>query len=200
MGEHGKCYFHGGASTGPDEPATDHLEGNDHAAGNPGGAPPELNTNAATHGAACDWRKVDARIRGDAKAFVDRLYESNLRRATVTAGHLDATRRRALARELAVSHLLWRRAAADSFERGMVLTETVEYTTPEGETETFENTKLNPAMTVQFGHSSRQFAIWDELEIHDHDTIRLYELLNGPVSEIDVAEWDGAPSDSPNDL
>jgi hypothetical protein len=200
MGEHGKCYFHGGASTGPDEPATDHLEDNDHAAGNSGGGPPELNTNAATHGAACDWRKVDARIEGDAKAYVDRLYESYLQRATVTAGHLDAVRQRALARELAVSNLLWHRATIDTFKRGMVLTETVEYTTPDGETETFENAKLNPAQTVQFAHSSRQLAIRDELGINDHVTLRLYELLNGPISEIDVAEWDAAPSDLPNDL
>lgn len=55
-GPHGKCYFHGGASTGPDDPSV--LEGNDHAEGNSGGGPPELNANAVKHGAFGDLDKL----------------------------------------------------------------------------------------------------------------------------------------------
>ena len=79
----GRCRLHGGASTGSTDPSV--HEGNDHAAGNPGGAPPELNMNASTHGADCDWRKLDARLEGAAREKVDNIYEDTLKRARVTA-------------------------------------------------------------------------------------------------------------------
>lgn len=79
VGSHGKCDKHGGASTGPRDPAL--LEGNDHAAGNTGGGPPPLNTNAQTHGAWNDPLKEYRRLDGDAKRLVDPLADEAIDRS-----------------------------------------------------------------------------------------------------------------------
>jgi len=70
----GRCRLHGGASTGPDEPATEHLEGNDHAVDNDGGAP-EGNANARIHGGFSDWRKAYDRFDEDTREMIDDVEE-----------------------------------------------------------------------------------------------------------------------------
>jgi hypothetical protein len=55
-----RCKFHGGLSSGPDD--TSLLEGNDHAEGNPGGRPPDANSNVVIHGGFSDWETAYERL------------------------------------------------------------------------------------------------------------------------------------------
>jgi hypothetical protein len=59
-GAHGKCRFHGGASPGPRDPSP--LEGNDHAAGNPGGGAPDGNTKVLRSGAFVPLERIPDRL------------------------------------------------------------------------------------------------------------------------------------------
>ena len=68
-----RCRLHGGASTGPSD--TSALEGNDHAAGNDGGAP-DPGANREEHGLTADREKWFERHRGDVEATVRTLVAS----------------------------------------------------------------------------------------------------------------------------
>jgi|GEM_PF-6944946 len=103
-----RCRFHGGASTGPSDTA--YLEGNDHAAGNPGGGAPELNTNAEDSGAYADWRKVYERLAPAAREEVEEIAEAALSRAREHAPDVDDAERQELALEYAVLARLLDRA------------------------------------------------------------------------------------------
>jgi hypothetical protein len=137
----GRCRLHGGASTGPDEPATEHLEGNDYAAGNDGG-PPVGNTNAQIHGGFGDWRQVYDRLEGDERELVERLERDHLEVAAEHAPDVSASRRERLCREKATLVVMARRASADVWcdpdgsgpGRGLVVERTV--TTDAGDTVT----------------------------------------------------------------
>jgi hypothetical protein len=70
----GRCRLHGGKSTGPD--TDEHLEDNDHAAGNSGGSPPKRNGNAETHGLTADRETWFERHREEVEPLVRTLAES----------------------------------------------------------------------------------------------------------------------------
>lgn len=73
----GRCRLHGGASTGPDDPPTEHLKNNNHATGNDGGA--EVgNGRAESHGLTADRRKWFDRHREEVKEWVRILVASYL--------------------------------------------------------------------------------------------------------------------------
>lgn len=126
----GRCRLHGGASTGPHD--TSHLEDNDHAVGNDGGAP-LLNRNAEIHGAFGDLDKLDQRLGGDALDYVDQLETSTLKASREARPSLGEDRRERLAREYALLHYQWHQASADTFDRGMGLRREETYDTPDGE-------------------------------------------------------------------
>ena len=68
INETGRCRLHGGAGGAP--------RGNRNAAGNAGGGAPALNRNAWKHGAFADIEKIDARLEGSAREYVDPLTSS----------------------------------------------------------------------------------------------------------------------------
>lgn len=158
-GAHGKCRFHGGASTGPSN--TSALKGNQHAAGNSGGGAPQGNTNAEKSGAWSDWEKVYERLDDDAREYVDRIADDAIETAREYAPDVDEDRRERLAREYATLHILWNRAAVDTFERGMTLTET--YDLSDGGTVTVP--KVNPTLRRGLDISGRQRMIAKELRL-----------------------------------
>ena len=163
MGAHGKCYYHGGASAGPTDPSL--LEGNDHAVGNPGGGPPELNLNAATaHGAFSSLDKLEARLSGDALHLVAILHWDAVRLSREHAPDVDEAYRRELAREYALLFFQEELATVDFFERGVGLEreETVEIG---GEAVTFTTHVENPTIARSSALSARQHRIGDELRL-----------------------------------
>jgi hypothetical protein len=107
-----RCKYHGGSSTGPDD--TTHLEDNDFAKDNDGGAP-ERNSNAVIHGGFSEWRTAYERFQADADARerIEKLERSYLETAREHADDLDDDRRKELARELATRRLLKQRAQED---------------------------------------------------------------------------------------
>jgi len=154
----GRCKFHGGASTGPDN--TEYLEGNDFAEDNSGGGAPEGNTNARIHGGFSDWRKAYGRFEGDTKAYVDRLIADMRETAREHAPEIDADRRERLLKEKATLSILWRRASADTFgtpddsgsgPRGVVIEEQQEING-----ECYTVAKANPAWDATFAISARR--------------------------------------------
>lgn len=163
----GRCRFHGGASTGPDEPATDHLEDNDHAAGNDGGAP-EGNANAAVHHGFADWEKAYARLDDDDREYVDGLAADMRETAAEHAPDVDPDQRAELTREHATLSVLYRRAAADTFGdpdgsgpgRGFVLEDERDV-----DGETVAVSKANPAFRAGFGIRRRQREIAEKLRL-----------------------------------
>jgi len=164
----GRCRFHGGASTGPDEPATDHLEDNDHAVDNDGGAP-EGNANAEIHGGFADWEKAYERFDDETRAYVDRIAADWRETAAEHAPDVDADRRAELSREHATLSILHRRTSADTWVdpdgsgpgRGFILEEKREIG---GETYTVE--KANPALRAGASLSRRQREIAEELRLY----------------------------------
>jgi hypothetical protein len=107
-----RCKFHGGLSSGPDD--TSHLEDNDFAKDNDGGAPAN-NDNAAIHGGFSDWRTAYERFRKDpaARQRIETLVSAYLHTAQEHATDVDLDRRKELARELATRRLLKQRAQED---------------------------------------------------------------------------------------
>lgn len=163
----GRCRFHGGASTEPDE--TDYLEENDFAEGNAGGGPPELNTNAEIHGGFGDWEKAYERFDADTRAYVHKLIECMRDEAKEHAADVDANRRERLLKEKTTLSILWKRAAADMLgtpgdsikgARGLVIEEEREY---DGETDTVR--KVNPADDAIHANQNRQREIAKELQL-----------------------------------
>lgn len=97
-----RCPNHGGKSSGPADSSL--LKGNTHAARNDGGAPTG-NTNAWRHGGFADLDKLDGRLEGGAREWVDRRdrrTEEILDIAEETAADRGPDRRRRLAREWAL--------------------------------------------------------------------------------------------------
>lgn len=160
----GRCRLHGGASTGPRDPSK--LEGNNHAAGNPGGGAPVLNMNAWIHGAFSDLDKLDERLEGDAREETDELCECVLERSRDARPSLSEERRETLAEEYALSFYQWHLAAADTFERGFSITREEAFETPDGEV-TVERERINPTVTHGLRLSHRQLRIGEVLGLWD---------------------------------
>jgi len=112
-----RCKFHGGLSSGPDD--TTHLEDNDFAKDNDGGAP-EGNSNAAIHGGFSDWEAAYERFQADpdARERIEMLESDYIETAREHTDDLDDDRRERLARELATRRLLKQRAQADVWSDG----------------------------------------------------------------------------------
>lgn len=162
-----RCHLHGGASTGPRD--TSHLEENDHAAGNPGGAPPELNTNAQIHDGFADWETAYERFDESTRGHVDRIAADIRETAAEYAPDVDAERRAELAREKATLSVLETRATADVIctrgdsapGRGFIVEREIEG--DDGETVT--KRVANPALSAQVALSRRQREIAEELRL-----------------------------------
>ena len=158
----GRCRLHGGAGGAP--------KGNRNAVGNAGGGAPELNRNAWKHGAFADIEKIDARLEGDAREYVDTLAESLLERAAETVPGMAAERRRALAREAAL--LMYQGMIADgdiaspeNGGRGLAWERERTIELADGETVTYTETVVNPAWRQTIRLTDRQDRIWDELQL-----------------------------------
>jgi hypothetical protein len=164
--DEGRCRAHGGASTGPKD--TSHLQGNDYAAGNPGGGAPEGNANAEIHGGFSDWRKAYDRFDEDAREHVEVLAAELREQAAETAPEVPAPRRDELTREKAtlmileqqVSDDVWCNLDGSGDGRGLVVEKTVERN---GETVTVQGT--NPAVRAETSLSRRQREIAEELQL-----------------------------------
>jgi len=167
----GRCRFHGGASTGPDDPATEHLDGNDHAVDNDGGAP-ELNANAEIHGGFSDWRKAYRRFDEETREYVDRIAADWIEEAAEHAPDVGAEERAELASEHATLSMMKQRASADAWcdpdgdgpARGFVVERDVEI-----DGDTYTVTKANPALRAEHTLRRRQREI--------AETLRLYPRL-----------------------
>jgi hypothetical protein len=154
-----RCKFHGGLSSGPDD--TTHLENNDFAKDNDGGAPVN-NDNAAIHGGFSDWRTAYERFQADADARerIEMLVSAYLDTAREHADGLDDDRREELARELATRRLLKQRAQediwsdGDSDARGLILED------GDGRGRT-----VNPAHDAAHRHSRRTREIAEKLSL-----------------------------------
>jgi hypothetical protein len=173
VGAHGKCDKHGGASTGPADPTM--LKDNDHAEGNPGGGPPEGNTNAMTYGAWCDWRKQYERLDRAAKAHVNTLIEAVIESSKT---EIDGETREEKARELAMCYQLVDNARVQVFEEGWGVESEVQY----GD-ETVTTIKPNPAITAERRHKRRKRKLQRELRTYSSPDGRPWTERSGSQSE-----------------
>jgi len=161
-----RCKFHGGASTGPEDKS--HLVENDFAEENPGGGPPEGNTNAKSHGAFCDWQKAYERFDKRTKDYVNTLRADMRETAKEHAPNVNPARRETLLKEKATLAVMQRRASMDVWGdldgsgpgRGLVIEKDIEH---DGKTYTTE--KMNPAIEATTVLSSRQRKIAKELRL-----------------------------------
>ena len=158
----GRCRLHGGAGGAP--------KGNRNAVGNAGGGAPALNQNSWKHGAFADIEKIDARLEGSAREYVDTLAESLLERAAETVPEMAAGHRRALAREAALLMYQTMLANADLIAsenggRGFAWDRERTIETSDGETVTYTETVVNPAWRQTIRLTARQDRIWDELQL-----------------------------------
>jgi len=152
----GRCKFHGGSSTGPED--TSHLEDNDFAEDNPGGGPPINNSNAEVHGGWSDPDKFYERLDEDRKEYVDELTESYVKESKADLPE-DEIRKKA--RRLATYHIQYLETAGDTFERGWMLEEEIEY---EGETYTVQ--KVNPSLKAGHRINSKDMKLMRELRVY----------------------------------
>jgi hypothetical protein len=129
-----------------------------------------LNQNSWKHGAFADIEKIDARLEGNAREYVDTLTESLLDRAAETVPEMAPDRRRALAREAAL--LMYQKAIADgdliASENGgrgfgWEREHTIELDT--GETVTYTEPVANPVWRQSIRLGDREHRIWDELQL-----------------------------------
>jgi len=162
-----RCKLHGGASTGPKD--TEYLENNDFAEGNPGGRPPEGNTNAAVHHGFASWEKAYERFEGDTREFVERMIADMRETAKEHAPEVDKDRRERLLKEKATLSILYRRASCDTVpnaegSRGFIIEDTTEI-----DGETYTRKKPNPALEATLQHSARQREIANELSLWPQD-------------------------------
>jgi hypothetical protein len=161
-----RCKYHGGLSSGPDD--TSHLEDNDFAKDNDGGAP-EGNSNAVIHGGFSEWRTAYERFQSepDARERIEKLERSYLETATEHADDLDDDRRERLARELATRRLLKQRAQEDVWSDGTD-TDTDTDTDARGlllEDDTGRGRTVNPAHNAAHQHKQRTREIAKELSL-----------------------------------
>lgn len=163
----GRCRFHGGQSTGPDD--TSHLDDNDYAEGNAGGGAPEGNANARIHGGFADWKTAYERFDEETTAYVDRLRDSWREVAEEHApDKYDAAEIDRLVTEKVTLSVLESQASADVWcsldgdgpGRGLVVEKTVER---HGEAVTIEG--LNPASRARHTLSRRQREIAETLRL-----------------------------------
>jgi hypothetical protein len=96
-----------------------HLENNDFAKNNDGGAPAN-NDNAAIHHGFSEWRTAYERFQRnpDARERIEMFVSAYLATASEHADDLERGRRERLARELATRRLLKQRAQADVWNDG----------------------------------------------------------------------------------
>jgi hypothetical protein len=168
-----RCRYHGGCSSGPTD--TSHLENNDFAKNNNGGAP-ENNDNAAIHGGFSDWRTAYKRYQEDpdARDRIEMLESAYLETASKHADDLDGERRKELARELATRRVLKQRTQEDvwsdgdnslNFERN---NDTDTDTDARGlliEDDTGRGRTVNPAHIAAHQHKKRTREIAKELSL-----------------------------------
>lgn len=157
----GRCRLHGGAGGAP--------KGNQNAIGNSGGGAPKLNRNAWKHGAFADREKIDARLEGEGREFVDMMTESILKEAARTVPEMPSERREELAREMAL--LMYQRgiasgdiASPENGGRGIgwERERTIERG---GETVTIRESVVNPAFRESVRLSEQEHRLWHELNL-----------------------------------
>jgi hypothetical protein len=166
-----RCKFHGGCSTGPDD--TTHLEDNDFAKDNDGGAPVN-NDNAAIHHGFSEWRTAYERFQSepDARERIEMLERSYLETAREHADDLDDDRRERLARELATRRLLKQRAQEDVWNDGDNSTKISRNNDTDTDTdarglliEDGDGQTVNPAHIAAHNHKRRTREIAEELSL-----------------------------------
>jgi hypothetical protein len=169
-GAHGKCRFHGGASTGPRDPSA--LEGNDHAAGNSGGGAPEGNTNALESGAFVPLRRIPERLTVEQLHGVARWHWWAILTARVRRPELTDRRRRRLAERWALLDVRRLNAEADVWGptgRGFTYERERTAETADGETVTWTEERLNPSALINSRAMRRRLDIAETLGLYEHD-------------------------------
>lgn len=151
-----RCKFHGGASPGPSD--TSYLEGNTYAENNPGGGAPVGNDNSAVHNGWADPDKFYERLDEDRKEYVDKLTESYVKESKADLPE-DEIRKKA--RRLSTYHVQYLETAGDTFDRGWVLEEEIEY-----EGETYTKRKVNPALKAGHRINSKDMKLMRELRAY----------------------------------
>jgi hypothetical protein len=156
-----KCRFHGGLSSGPDD--TSHLEDNDFAKDNDGGAPAN-NSNATIHGGFSDWQTAYERFRKDpaARQRIETLVSAYLHTAQEHATDVDLDRRKELARELATRRVLKQRAQEDVWNDDNTDTDARGLLLEDGDG---RGRTVNPAHNAAHRHSRRMREIAEELSL-----------------------------------
>lgn len=147
-------------------------EGNQNAVGNDGGAP-EGNWNAAKHHGWSDSLKHYHRLAGQPRERVDTYirewreqyaeYHGLDTDGTEVEQHIVTTRdfesipavRDAFRKLGAMYDQCWR-AKEPTFKEGLVVEEEVEFETADGETVTYTNPKVNPAVEAEFRLTSKR--------------------------------------------
>ena len=129
-----------------------------------------MNQNSWKHRAFADIEKIDARLEGSAREYVDTLAESLLERAAETVPEMAAGHRRALACEAALLMYQAMLANADLIAsenggRGFAWERERTIETSDGETVTYTETVVNPAWRQTIRLTARQDRIWDELQL-----------------------------------
>lgn len=160
-------------------------EGNDNAVGNDGGAP-EGNWNAAKHHGWSDPLKHYHRLAGQPREKVDTyIHEWREQYAnyhdldTDVIGveqHIVTTRdfesveavRDAFRKLGAMYDQAWR-AKEPTFKEGLVVEEEVEFETADGETVTYTNSKMNPAVEAGFRLTSKRRKLEVELGLIENE-------------------------------
>lgn len=151
-----RCKFHGGGSSGPKD--TGHLEGNDYAEDNPGGGAPVGNDNSATHNGWADPDKFYERLEREQKEYVDKLTECYVEESKADLPEEEIQKK---ARRLAMCHMQWQSTTLDTFKRGWVLEEEIEY-----EGETYTKRKINPAFKAERRVRSKDMKLMRELRAY----------------------------------
>lgn len=167
-----RCRFHGGASTGPNARA--YLCGNDHAAGNDGGAP-EGNTNAIEHGATVPLDRIPERLSREQLHGVARWEYYAVLVSRARRPDLAEDRRRRLAARWARLDVRRTTAALDAWTEGpdggrgftVERAETIELAN--GATIEIEREVANPNLLVESRATREQMDVAEVLGVLDAD-------------------------------
>jgi len=173
-----RCRFHGGASTGPNDPTA--LEGNDHAVGNDGG-PPAGNTNALAHGATVPLDRLPERLPREQLHDTARWEYYAVLVSRERQPELGEDRRRRLAARWARLDVRRTTAAFDAWTdgpgggRGFTVEreETIEL--GNGETLTVEREVANPNLGVESRTTAERRDVAGVLGLNDPDAPRADE-------------------------